>query len=32
VVVLANLKGKVVQYTMKDLLPAAFDASQRGER
>jgi len=28
VVLLANLKGQVVRYTMRDLLPAAFDARQ----
>ncbi len=29
-VVLANLAGKTVTYTMRELLPAAFDASQLG--
>jgi len=28
VVLLANLKGQVVRYTVRDLLPAAFDARQ----
>ena len=27
-VILANLRGKAVRYTMRELLPAAFDASQ----
>lgn len=27
-VILANLKGKVVRYQVRDLLPAAFDAQQ----
>jgi cytidine deaminase len=31
-VLLANLSGKVVRFTMRDLLPAAFDARQLGER
>ena len=30
VVLLANLKGDVVQYTVRELLPAAFDAGQLG--
>ena len=30
VVILANLKGDVVRYTMRELLPAAFDAGQLG--
>jgi cytidine deaminase len=30
-VVLANLEGKVVRYTMRELLPAAFDARQLQE-
>jgi cytidine deaminase len=29
-VILANLKGTVVRYTMRQLLPAAFDAGQLG--
>ena len=29
-VVLANLSGKVVRFTMRELLPAAFDAGQLG--
>ena len=28
IVLLANLEGKQVRYTMRELLPAAFDASQ----
>ncbi len=28
VVLLANLKGDVIRYTMRELLPAAFDAGQ----
>jgi cytidine deaminase len=31
-VLLANLAGKVVRYTMRELLPAAFDAGQLGDR
>ena len=31
-VVLANLAGVVVRYTMRELLPDAFDANQLGER
>jgi cytidine deaminase len=31
-VLLANLSGKVVRFTMRELLPAAFDARQLGER
>jgi cytidine deaminase len=31
-VVLANLSGAVVRYTVRELLPAAFDAIQLGER
>jgi cytidine deaminase len=30
VVLLANLKGDVVRYTVRELLPAAFDAGQLG--
>ncbi|MDB5309853.1 MAG: cdd [Gemmataceae bacterium] len=30
VVVLANLQGKVVRYTVRELLPAAFDARYLG--
>lgn len=30
VVILANLKGDVVRYTVRELLPAAFDAGQLG--
>ena len=29
-VILANLKGDVVRYTVRELLPAAFDAGQLG--
>ncbi len=29
-VILANLKGDVVRYTVRELIPAAFDASQLG--
>lgn len=31
-VVLANLAGKVVRYTMRELLPAAFDAGPLADR
>jgi cytidine deaminase len=31
-VLLANLSAKVVRFTMRELLPAAFDARQLGER
>jgi cytidine deaminase len=31
-VLLANLSGKVVRFTMRELLPAAFDARQLGDR
>ncbi|HYH69098.1 MAG TPA: cytidine deaminase [Urbifossiella sp.] len=32
VVLLANLKGDVVRYTVRELLPAAFDADQLASR
>ena len=31
-VLLANLKGDVVKYTVRELIPHAFDAKQLGER
>lgn len=31
-VVLANLKGDVVRWTVRELIPGAFDAKQLGER